>query len=91
PEAIKFSLDLAIDGIERMCFVPIAKNNQISIASKWPHPQFGGRFLPSPKDRKIDQNGFVATWNISALSSSAQQQMGMREAGTSTGQNAAYG
>ncbi|MET3115937.1 inner membrane protein [Undibacterium sp. GrIS 1.8] len=91
PETIKFSLDLAIDGIERMSFVPIAKNNQISIASKWPHPQFGGRFLPSPKDRKIDQNGFSATWNISALSSSAQQQMSMRETGTATGQNTASG
>ena len=74
PETIKFSLELAVDGIERLSFIPIAKNNMISLKSKWPHPQFGGRFLPSPKERTIDQNGFNANWNISALSSNAQQQ-----------------
>ncbi|AZP11888.1 cell envelope integrity protein CreD [Undibacterium parvum] len=81
PEQVKFSLDLTIDGIERMHFVPIAKNNQVSLTSKWPHPQFGGRFLPTPKERKIDQNGFSATWNISALASSAQQQFSALELG----------
>lgn len=81
PEQAKFSLDLAIDGIERMHFVPIAKNNQVSLTSKWPHPQFGGRFLPTPKERKIDQNGFSATWNISALATSAQQQFSALELG----------
>ncbi|MFZ6815103.1 cell envelope integrity protein CreD [Undibacterium sp. Rencai35W] len=81
---VKFSLELSVDGIERLHFVPIAKNNQITLASKWPHPQFGGRFLPSPKDRKIDQNGFSATWAISALSSGAQQQMTRRESGATT-------
>ncbi|MBY0377280.1 MAG: inner membrane CreD family protein, partial [Gammaproteobacteria bacterium] len=75
PKQVKFSLNLAIDGIEQMAFIPIAKNNQITLASKWPHPQFFGRFLPSPKERKIDQNGFNATWNISSLSSNAQQQL----------------
>lgn len=74
PATIKFSLELAVDGIERLSFIPIAKNNMISLKSKWPHPQFGGRFLPSPKERTIDQNGFSANWNISALSSNAQQQ-----------------
>ena len=72
---IPFSMDLSIDGIEQLAFVPIAKDNQVTINSKWPHPQFFGRFLPSPKDRKIDEQGFSATWNISALSSNAQQQI----------------
>ncbi|MDO8179644.1 MAG: cell envelope integrity protein CreD [Undibacterium sp.] len=80
-ESVKFSLELAIDGIERLSFIPIAKNNQVTLASKWPHPQFGGRFLPSPKERKVDQNGFSATWNISALSSNAQQQLSAMESG----------
>lgn len=79
PETIKFSLELAVDGIERLSFIPIAKNNMISLKSKWPHPQFGGRFLPSPKERTIDQNGFSANWTISALSSNAQQQLSAME------------
>ncbi|MFZ6818936.1 cell envelope integrity protein CreD [Undibacterium sp. Ji22W] len=71
---IDFEFDLSIDGIEQFALIPIAKNNQITVRSKWQHPQFFGRFLPSPKDRKIDVNGFNATWNISSLSSDAQQQ-----------------
>jgi inner membrane protein len=76
---VRFSLDLMIDGIEKMEFIPLAKNNQISLHSRWPHPQFGGRFLPSPKDRKITNNGFKATWNISSIASQAQQQISNRE------------
>ena len=71
---IVFTLSLNIDGIEQFSLVPIAKNNQVTMRSKWEHPQFYGRFLPSPKERKIDASGFQATWKISSLSSNAQQQ-----------------
>lgn len=71
---VDFEFNLSIDGIEQFALIPIAKNNQITLRSKWQHPQFFGRFLPSPKERKIDANGFNATWNISSLSSDAQQQ-----------------
>ncbi|QAU35334.1 cell envelope integrity protein CreD [Janthinobacterium sp. 17J80-10] len=89
----KFSFDLGLDGIERLHFVPVAKNNQITLSSKWPHPQFGGRFLPTPKTRTVDANGFSATWNISALATSAQQQLTQLEqagsrSGTAPGGNA---
>jgi inner membrane protein len=73
-KTIAFTLSLHIDGIEQFSLVPIAKNNQVTIRSKWEHPQFYGRFLPSPKERKIDASGFQATWKISSLSSNAQQQ-----------------
>ncbi len=72
---VRFAFDLGLDGIERLHFVPLAKNNEIALQSKWPHPQFGGRFLPAAKTRKVDANGFSATWNISALASNAQQQL----------------
>jgi inner membrane protein len=71
---VKFAFDLGLDGIERQQFVPLAKNNQFTIKSNWPHPQFGGHFLPSPKNRRIDDNGFQASWNISSLSTAAQQE-----------------
>jgi inner membrane protein len=74
PTSISFSLQLAIDGIEQLAFIPLGKNTQVSLQSTWPHPQFFGRFLPSPKERKISKNGFSANWNISSLSSQAQQQ-----------------
>lgn len=76
---IKFSFDLGLDGIERMHFSPVAKNNLVTLKSGWPHPQFFGRFMPSPKDRKIDDHGFTATWRISALATNAQRQIASLE------------
>lgn len=73
--SMNFSFDLKLDGIERLAFVPIAKNNEVTLTSKWPHPEFAGHFLPSPHGRRIDNNGFTAIWNISSLASNAQPQL----------------
>ena len=75
PQQVRFSFDLGLDGIERQHFVPVAKNSQIQIKSNWPHPQFGGRFLPSPKNRQIDAHGFNVAWSISSLATNAQTQL----------------
>ncbi len=91
PANIKFSFDLGLDGIERQHFAPLAKNNQVTLKSNWPHPQFAGRFLPSPKARSIDEHGFSATWSISALASTTQQQLIRIEQGTGTPDNAQPG
>ncbi len=74
-EPVNFSFTLGLDGIERQHFAPVAKNNEITLKSTWPHPQFGGRFLPLARERTITDDGFSATWRISALSTSAQQQL----------------
>jgi inner membrane protein len=78
-QRIPFAFDLGLDGIEGLSFVPVGRNNDVALKSNWPHPQFGGRFLPSPKQRRIDQNGFSANWSISALASDAQQQLATLE------------
>ena len=75
PQQVAFSFELGLDGIERQHFVPVAKNSQFTLKSNWPHPQFGGCFLPSPKHRQIDASGFNASWAISALASNAQTQI----------------
>lgn len=74
-ENIKFAFDLGLDGIERQHFAPVAKNNEITLKSSWAHPQFGGRFLPLARERVVTDDGFSATWRISALSTSTQQQL----------------
>ncbi len=71
----RFDFDLGLDGIERQSFVPVGKNNKVSLASNWPHPQFGGRFLPALGSRVINDQGFSASWSISSLSSDAQRQL----------------
>ncbi|SHH59913.1 cell envelope integrity protein CreD [Massilia sp. CF038] len=80
----KFSFTLKLNGIERQHVVPVGKNNTITLASNWPHPQFGGDFLPSP-ERTINENGFNATWTIASLATNAQQQLRDIEVGSEPG------
>ncbi len=79
PDPVKFSFNLGLNGIERLSIAPVAKNNQVTLSSSWQHPQFGGRFLPSPKKNNAKTNGFERSWSISALSASTQQQIRLLE------------
>ncbi len=81
PAGVVFSMKLGLTGIERQNFVPVGKNNKVTVKSDWPHPQFSGDFLPSASDRAIDENGFSASWQVSSLSSTAQKQIREMEGG----------
>ena len=77
PENTDFStpleaqIDLELMGTERFSIVPLGGATQINLTSNWPHPSFDGQFLPS--ERKITDKGFEASWRVSSLASSAQQ------------------
>ena len=68
---MEIRIQLELLGTERVGFVPLGNNNQVSLAADWPHPSFGGNFLPS--QREVQDKRFDARWNISSLASSAQQ------------------
>ncbi|WP_342118645.1 cell envelope integrity protein CreD [Pseudoduganella sp. OTU4001] len=78
PGAVSFSFDLNLGGLGSQAFVPLAKNNRFTMTSAWPHPQFGGQYLP--EQRNVTEQGFQAVWRISALATNAQQQLREREA-----------
>ncbi len=67
PLVAKLSLDLI--GTSQLAWVPAAGSTQWTLASDWPHPSFGGQFVPEQRDVRAD--GFGATWNLSALATSA--------------------
>lgn len=67
---VDVSFDLA--GTGRIGWVPLADENSVTLTSLWPHPSFGGDFLP--RTRRISADGFEATWRIPSLSSQAQSQ-----------------
>lgn len=69
PVVLQLALELA--GIADLAVVPVAGANEWTLASDWPHPSFGGRFLPV--DRRIGDAGFEARWAVSALATSAPQ------------------
>ncbi|WP_395403283.1 cell envelope integrity protein CreD [Pseudoduganella sp. UC29_106] len=87
PGPVKFSFDLNLSGMNSQEFVPLARNNRFVMSSPWPHPQFGGRFLP--EQREVGDKGFQAVWRISSLATEAQDQLLRTERGATQGQRAA--
>ncbi len=66
-----FALDLDLKGSQQINFVPLGRTTKIGINSNWNSPSFFGQFLP--KKRKIDNNGFVAEWEVLELNRSFPQ------------------
>lgn len=62
-------LTLHLVGTAQLALVPAAQQTAWALRSDWPHPSFGGRFLPT--ERQVSEGGFQARWAISALASNA--------------------
>lgn len=60
-----FSFPLQLTGTTRLAIAPTGEANHIELKSAWPHPNFGGRFLPTA--RTVGKEGFTARWDISHL------------------------
>lgn len=68
---VDFTIDLALQGMKQLLFLPTGKFTQVSLSSQWPHPSFIGRFLP--KTRSISEEGFSANWETSLFSSNMEE------------------
>lgn len=68
---LEAQIDLELMGTEKLSIVPLGGDTQIKLTSNWPHPSFGGQFLPA--ERKVTDQGFEAFWRVSSLASTAQQ------------------
>lgn len=71
PLHLNVTLELA--GTARLALVPVAEDTRWRLQANWPHPSFGGRFLPV--EREITPQGFSARWSVSALASSASTEV----------------
>jgi inner membrane protein len=72
-DAVQLNLDMDLVGTESLSFVPLGNENLVEINSSWPHPSFGGSFLPL--ERSVRDDGFVAKWSVSSLASTARSQL----------------
>ncbi|MEG1735858.1 MAG: cell envelope integrity protein CreD [Comamonas sp.] len=70
-EPLNVSMKLQLVGTENLAFTPIATESKVTLTADWPHPSFGGSFLPTR--REITDSGFTASWELSSLASSARQ------------------
>ncbi|MFZ5663338.1 MAG: cell envelope integrity protein CreD [Pseudomonadota bacterium] len=65
-------LSFVLGGTESLALVPLGRSNAFDVRSSWPHPRFGGSFLP--RTREVGADGFRARWQIAAVASGAQAQ-----------------
>jgi inner membrane protein len=63
PLAIDFAF--TVRGNAALSLAPQAGDTRWTVRSKWPHPSFGGDFLPTA--RRVGDNGFDATYRIGNL------------------------
>jgi inner membrane protein len=68
---VQAELELELVGTESISVVPLGGDTSVQLTSNWPHPSFGGRFLPV--DHKVTDQGFEASWRVSSFASTAQQ------------------
>jgi len=73
-QTFDFDLGLALSGTGSLGFVPLADQTRVVLDSTWPHPSFGGRFLPDPRTQSTGPEGFHAEWDLTGLATSAPRQ-----------------
>jgi inner membrane protein len=61
-----------LDGTQRIGFLPVGKETQVSLQSNWASPKFDGNFLP--ETRAVSKKGFSASWKILNLNRNFPQQ-----------------
>lgn len=60
-------INLNVAGLGSLAVAPLAASTTVNLTTNWPHPNFGGRFLPQSKT--VTDSGFSATWEVSHLAS----------------------
>lgn len=76
PEALRqseqlFSAEVTLElvGTTDLAVAPVADDTRMQLDANWPHPSFGGRFLPVTREVRAD--GFSAAWQVSSLATTA--------------------
>lgn len=66
-----YDLELGLNGAQSLYLAPVGRDNRVTMTGDWPHPSFGGAFLPDGHD--IDETGFSASWTIPHLARALPQ------------------
>ncbi len=69
---LSFRVDIELLGTESLAIVPLADLTVADLKGNWPHPSFGGGFLPIK--REITKNDFSAHWSVTALAANVQHE-----------------
>lgn len=76
---LHFDFPFDLQGMSTLAVSPTGDQTEMSLKSPWPHPSFGGSFLP--RTRSVDEKGFSAQWLVTNLArNSAPQAEGTQPA-----------
>ncbi len=64
---LPFRIELRLAGTGKLGFIPLGDVTTAELRGNWPHPSFGGDFLP--RTRETSNDGFVAHWSTTGLAS----------------------
>ncbi len=68
-QPLTLSAALNLIGMTDFGLVPAASATEVKLRADWPHPSFGGRFLPVSST--VDKKGFEAYWQVTELATTA--------------------
>jgi inner membrane protein len=77
--AFGFRFDLRLNGSGTLDIAPVARETSVALSADWPHPSFGGVFLPT--ERSVRKDGFSARWYVPHLARSVPQAWNLHEGG----------
>jgi len=67
-----FGFPLDLQGMTTLAVSPSGNHTEMSLTSSWPHPSFGGSFLP--RSREVSEKGFKAQWLVTNLARNSANQ-----------------
>jgi inner membrane protein len=88
-QPLPFAFELALAGSERLAALPLARQTDVAMRGSWPDPGFDGAFLPA--ERKVDADGFSASWQVLDLNRRIAQRWSERESGSLALADSAFG
>ncbi len=68
-QPLSAEVTLELVGTTDLAVAPVADDTRVQLDANWPHPSFGGRFLPVT--REVREKNFSATWQVSSLATTA--------------------
>lgn len=80
---VALNISLELMGTDRLMFLPIGSVTDVQLSSDWPHPSFGGAFLPD--ERSVSASGFQAHWKLSRFATGVDDAVARIRDGMSRG------
>ena len=75
-KVLPFAVTVRLAGTSAFGFIPTGEVATADLSGNWPHPSFGGDFLP--RTRTVQDAGFSAQWGTTALAATGATEQGFQ-------------